>query len=104
MAIYQVAKSMMHQFWVWIGLGTETGDHVRQFGLGIMRSTSCTAVSQTIIFAVLILLTDGIEIVEGCIGCFFNGVGNIAEVPIGPNKTHCEPSNGTANEGVYNSR
>ena len=104
MAIYQVAKSMMYQFWVWIGLGTETGNHIRQFSLGIMRSTTSTAVSQTIIFTVLILLTDGIEIVEGCIGCFFNGVGNIAEVPIGPNKTHCEPSNGATNEGVYNSR
>ncbi|MNV55051.1 hypothetical protein D3C71_1472720 [compost metagenome] len=69
-----------------------------------MRSTARTAVSQAIIFAMLILLTDGIEIVEGCIGCFFNGVGNIAEVPIGPNKTHCEPSNGTANEGIYNAR
>jgi hypothetical protein len=30
-AIYQVAKSMMYQFWVGIGLGTKTRNHVRKF-------------------------------------------------------------------------
>lgn len=92
----------MYQFWVWIGFGIEIGDYVCQFGLGIMCSMLCIVVSQIIIFVVLILFIDGIEIVEGCIGCFFYGVGNIVEVLIGLNKIYCELSNGIVNEGVYN--
>ena len=65
-----------------------------------MRITSGNAVSQTVIASLVVLFKNGIQIAAVGIHRPVQDARQITKTPVGPDKTHCRPGDGTAEQRI----